>query len=329
MSAGGVRWVPRCQLCKQEAPSDKAGAGDLFDCARCGKYEITDSAQSVLKHGSYADDLWILSCVIRNANEGGQVPKLTTYNIPGLIASAPIPRSPLEVMDRLLLRFGRRRSEGHGFRKAVQLPVEEYTLYYLSDQEDLSYSLSALQSAGFLDALKIENRVARANVTVKGWERIAELQKITTDSWQAFVAMRFSPELERAFNDGISPALLETGYQPARVDRLQYNEKVDDKIIAELRRSGLVVADFTDHRGGVYFEAGFGMGRNIPVIYTCRADQIEQAHFDTRQYPHILWSDPSELRRMLIDRIRATLPTRLPLGSGTSNAVHQPGSPAA
>jgi hypothetical protein len=50
--------------------------------------------------------------------------------------------------------------------------------------------------------------------------------------------------------------------------------KVDDVIVAEIRRSRFLVADFTCEpgkvRGGVYFEAGFARGLNIPIIWTCR-----------------------------------------------------------
>jgi hypothetical protein len=49
---------------------------------------------------------------------------------------------------------------------------------------------------------------------------------------------------------------------------------VDDEIIAEIRRSRFLVADFTCEpekvRGGVYFETCFAMGLNIPIIWTCK-----------------------------------------------------------
>lgn len=40
----------------------------------------------------------------------------------------------------------------------------------------------------------------------------------------------------------------------------EHSNKIDDEIIGEIRRSAFIVADFTGHRGGVYFEAGFAMG---------------------------------------------------------------------
>ncbi len=89
---------------------------------------------------------------------------------------------------------------------------------------------------------------------------------------------------------------------------LEHNEKIDDRMIAEIRRSGLLVADLTGHRQNVYFEAGFAMGLGIPVIYTCREDEAsdDKVQFDTRQYKYIPWTDPADLRQKLRERIEAT-----------------------
>ncbi len=83
--------------------------------------------------------------------------------------------------------------------------------------------------------------------------------------------------------------------------------------MAEIRRSGLVVADFTGQRQGVYYEAGFARGIGITVIPTCREDETEKLHFDTRQYNHIVWKEPADLADQLHDRIAATA---LPKGWG-------------
>ena len=63
----------------------------------------------------------------------------------------------------------------------------------------------------------------------------------------------------------------------------------------------------TRARGGVYYEAGFAHGLNIPVIFSCRKDLIKKIHFDTRQYNHIEWTEPEELREKLKNRIAAQI----------------------
>jgi hypothetical protein len=67
------------------------------------------------------------------------------------------------------------------------------------------------------------------------------------------------------------------------------------------------VADFTGHRGGVYFEAGFAMGLGLPVFFTCRNTELEKLHFDVRQYNTIDWSDASDLSSRLQVRIEAVI----------------------
>lgn len=62
-------------------------------------------------------------------------------------------------------------------------------------------------------------------------------------------------------------------------------------------------------RGAVYFEAGFALGLGLQVIYTCRSDMLDELHFDTRQYPHIGWTDDAieSFRQNLENRIRASI----------------------
>ena len=144
----------------------------------------------------------------------------------------------------------------------------------------------------------------------EGWEKVDELSKSDPSSNQAFVAMWFNDDMRPAWVDGFVPALRATGFSPVRIDLVEHNDRIDDRIIAEIRNSALMVADFTGDRGGVYFEAGFAMGLNMPVIWACRDDYIDQLHFDTRQLNHIGWADPSDLRARLERRIAASIPGR-------------------
>src|SRR5271165_6192652 len=80
-----------------------------------------------------------------------------------------------------------------------------------------------------------------------------------------------------------------------RIDRKEHDGKIDDQIIAEIRRSAFVVADFSGHRGGVYYEAGFAHGIGRRVIFTCKQAEIDKLHFDIRQYNTILWTTPNEI----------------------------------
>ncbi len=119
--------------------------------------------------------------------------------------------------------------------------------------------------------------------------------------------MWFDPTLERPYEEGFKKAVEACGYDPMRVDLKEHNEKIDDTIIAEIRKSRFMIADFTGHRGGVYFEAGYALGMGLPVIWTCREGHKDDLHFDTRQYNHILWNDGEDLYEKLRRRIEATI----------------------
>jgi hypothetical protein len=135
---------------------------------------------------------------------------------------------------------------------------------------------------------------------------------------QCFVAMSFSEEMRSTFDQGIDVAVRNSGYEALRLDRSDDDGKVDDRIIAEMRRSAFMVADFTEHRGGVYYEAGFAHGLSLRVLFTCRKDHLDGLHFDVRQYDTIAWEAPADLADRLQNRILALF------GAGPHNPDAKP-----
>ncbi len=176
---------------------------------------------------------------------------------------------------------------------------------------EVSYLLKYLTDGGFIEITdRSSNAIKRhgAIVTVNGYGFIEEANA-TLDSTQAFVAMWFSEEMDDAYWKGIEPAIEGAGYKPLRIDLKPDVKKIDDEIFAEIRRSRFLVADMTQGndgaRGGVYFEAGLAEGLGLPVLYTCRRGRLEHLAFDTRQFYHLEWDTPDELRQKLATRIRA------------------------
>ena len=147
-------------------------------------------------------------------------------------------------------------------------------------------------------------------VTVDGRSHIEE-EKVNVDSAQGFIAMWFDDSMKAASRDGIEPAIVDAGYSPMRIDAKLDINKIDDEIVAQIRRSRFLVADCTHGdtkaRGSVYWEAGFAYGLGIEVIYTCRKDKAKDLPFDTRQFSHIIWETPADLRSQLKERVSARL----------------------
>ncbi len=182
------------------------------------------------------------------------------------------------------------------------------------DRSEVVYLASYLENRAWIESIHLARDSECPygyKVTVAGYSHVADLY-VNPDSSQCFVAMWFDDSMTEAYEKGIRSGIESAGYVPMRIDRKEdLIDKIDDAIIAEIRRSRFLVADFTHgeegSRGGVYYEAGFAYGLSIPVIYTCRKDKIGELHFDTRQINHIVWQTPSELHEQLTSRILAVI----------------------
>lgn len=175
---------------------------------------------------------------------------------------------------------------------------------------EVQYLIKYLKEAELVEDSAVMSSAA-LSITPKGYAHIAELDTHPSTSLEAFVAMWFDSSMQAAYEDGIQMGIIDAGFRSIRIDQVEHSNKIDDEIVASIRRARFLVADFTskrdEPRGGVYYEAGFAHGLGIPVIWTCRADMIDNIHFDTRQYNHITWQTPEELRARLKNRIEAVI----------------------
>lgn len=296
-----------CPVCDFDKPAFGPTPGQpdtlIVQCPRCGSYRISGTALATVPH--LQDERYKLSGVLRNASQNGQQLRVTSDNLDELMGQAPTTFSISRLIEGILLLVADRTIGAEHLRKHVLLEANDYPLFYLKSGDDFFHIVVMLRDLKLLDVRALVGSSLPVALTVAGWERVDRLQSTRGRPDRAFVAMSFDTSLDKAYSVGIEPALRSTGFDPIRIDRLPHNERIDDKILAEIRTSGLVVADFTLHRQGVYFEAGFSLGLSIPVIWCCREDELGRAHFDTRQYSHILWTDPANLCEQLEARIRA------------------------
>jgi hypothetical protein len=297
-----------CPICGNVGATRERAAGqdaERVSCPTCGQYDVTgpDAANLARPESFSEEDRWRLTWATRHASERGSTLRLPLGEVLRAAESVAEPRLPTEKLDLLLREIGsRKRTFGES---ATFDPEKEWPLIYARGPQEATRLLSALVALHWLN-MSVDGSVKV--LTLEGWKRLGDLPpQSAASSTKVFVAMWFDPEMKPAFDLGFRLALEALGYQPIRVDWQEYLGRVDDFIVASIRESTLLVADFTGHRGGVYFEAGFAMGLGIPVIFTCREDEIEGAHFDTRQYNHLVWKDPADLANKLRTRIEATV----------------------
>lgn len=297
-----------CPLCGQSAELTYHSQDLLVTvhCYRCGRYDteyswLQDNSEYAKKSSAY-----ILSGLTRRAHDAGNRLTITGENTDLLLDS--VSTSVLDQMNRCVEWLSRVQQ---GVAEYVTIhPDKDYPVVIARNRADFVQLIQWLQDEGLVEGNLYIGGQGDFHLTPNGWRKVEELRRTQPDSDQAFVAMWFDEKLNDVYNHGFKPALEATGFKPMKVDEEEHNGKIDDLIIAEIRRSGLVVADFTDNRGGVYFEAGFAMGLAIPVIWTCRDTDIDAVHFDTRQYNHIVWKDAEDLLIQLERRIEATIPGR-------------------
>ena len=279
--------------------SSRAGGAYLIDM------DAVDSAQSLRDEAKAR----LTTTLIDRRQQGDDVPLVTQKAIDAVSSSAPLP--VYERAERLL----RYLTTSIPIGSSVNLKWGDDFVLAISESgspEEVFEFLKYLEQNGWIECQYSLGGLARCTIKVDGYSVVETLAKQRSVS-QAFVAMWFDDETKGAYEAGISKAIVDTGYKDYRVDKDIVHSsdagKIDDTIIAEIRRSRFVVADFTHGekgiRGSVYYEAGFAHGLGIPVIYSCRQDQIKELHFDTRQYYHIAWTTPEELQEALEKRILA------------------------
>jgi DNA-binding PadR family transcriptional regulator len=217
------------------------------------------------------------------------------------------PKKASEFLNRALLNLSRLPT-----RPFEVIKFDEYFLYIFTPSLKAGNAfLRELAEQGFIRFNEVAGGLQRDrfSLTTKFWETVENLQKIEVGNKRAFVAMWFDKSMDDYYEDGIKKAIEDAGYVPIRIDLKEFNNKICDELIAEIKRSKFLIADFSGLRSGVFFEAGFAKGLGREVIFIVRKTDVEKLkeHFDTRQYNHIVYDSPEDLRKKLFNRIGATI----------------------
>jgi nucleoside 2-deoxyribosyltransferase len=315
MTEGKAQTCPVCKLNDDQIVSENAGDFGRFhriNCPRCKGFTITNIAQSTLPGLDIGPKL---SAWIRNRNEQyAEVPQITTDTIKDLQAGFP-DYGPRE-KQIILLQNIVRNTEYPG--KPVKIvPKYDIPLAWASSQEEFMYYIISLIDRNLLrnigrgekvhwnlyNELIYDSSGFSVAITPDGWNYLEQHERHIEERTQAFVAMSFSEDLKPIWEGPIYNAITKAGYKPYRVDAEPHIDRIDFKIISEIKNSRFLIADVTEHKLGVYFEAGYALGLGLPVIWSVRKDYLHKVHFDTRQYNHIVWEESEDLEKNLYDFI--------------------------
>jgi hypothetical protein len=291
-----------CEICSTPTATSY---GVNFDgvhqnCPRCGEFKISGSGCSIMRQAMGHRRRALLSGWVHQQNESGSVPIITADVIKSVLQ-----RSIPSVSDRAnsLLKEAERGLEGLGGTFNIN-DLRFISATYSDGQADVGYLVSALMDAGLIKAHGAGGLFA---ITPAGHMKLDESRSRPSVSSQGFVAMWFDGKLNDAYENGFQVGVMNAGYNPLRIDKVEHVNRIDDEIIRQINASRFIVADFTGHRGGVYFEAGYALGINIPVFWTCQKEDMGALHFDIRQFNCIDWTTPQDLSMRLTARIEAVL----------------------
>lgn len=293
-----------CEICAEEraTPVEVTGGYDGIAqrCPRCGDFKLSGSVLPAIRKLSREERVKLSGWTYHQTSVG-EIPEITSYNLKGIL-SLPIP-GIIERADRLL-NLAARLTEELGGEFDLNIPAF-IAATYSNDWDEVYYLAKFYHDQGYI------NMIASGvnQVSPGGYLRLEEISSRISGSNQGFVAMWFEEKTQVAFDAGFEPAIRKAGYSPFRIDRHEHINMIDDEIIAQIKKSRFLVADFTGQRGGVYFEAGFALGLNIPVFWTCYKEEIKNLHFDVRQFNCIDWETPEDLFLRLRNRIEAVVGT--------------------
>jgi nucleoside 2-deoxyribosyltransferase len=183
--------------------------------------------------------------------------------------------------------------------------------FFLENRNEYQSILSEFEKKGLIERIDLlksggDTFFKSLRFTHDGLDHVEELLSQGPQSKIGFVAMSFSDDL-REVRAAVKKAIEGAGYEPLIVDEVHNpsDKTIPDRIFSSIRQAKFCVADFSQHKHGVYFEAGFALGLGRPVIYTCSQQDFEKAHFDIKQLQHIIYSSPQELEERLRDKIVA------------------------
>ena len=273
-----------------------------------GQYVITRHATIIVQDNEF-DDLQrarLTTKLIDMRQRGIEWPEVT----PELVEEAKNATAlPIHQRADRLLRFlvESKDSVAASFIVAANTP-EAFAWSESVDWRDVGYFVRYLVRSGWLEGTILQGGAFEGQVSIEGHRRVTELT-INRDSSQAFVAMWFDESVAEVQRDGIEAGIKDAGFNALAINSKEHINRIEDEVIAEIRRSRFLVADFTHGtdgvRGSVYYEAGFAHGLGLPVIFTCQEGAT--LHFDTSHYNHIFWNDTSDLREKLKNRILAVI----------------------
>ena len=321
----------KCLICNSSTINhgqNREYHSDEIDCSKCGKYYRMHGFEVDLELELDKSAFYKVSSWIREQNDEFNItPKIDEEKFNEILE---MKEKTIQEQFDLMMLFLKTLPESIELKDSESYKITMMHMGVDSDEEVVRYCNEALLKCWMKDYVEFNKFTQKAidmgfiegeavnqlnqfefnNLTFDGLQYLESLGQPNKSSKSIFVAFNFTdPTVSKAFNESVKEAIEELGFTYTIVNQnsTEHDKAISDEIIAKLKSSRIVIADFTNHRNSVYFEAGFAMGMKIPIIWTCKEGHEDELSFDTRQYPHLEWKDGEDLKKQISDRIQVII----------------------
>lgn len=292
--------------------------GNKYECPICGNYSISGSVLAGVRSKQsrvFYKKLASVAAALKLRGQDGYVvasfsaPTKKTFTFQNLLDM--FPQNFMEQLDGTLWNIAQ--LAHFSPLESFNFPEEKKFCAYTDNFEDVIKLLNLLKERGdiyFVPARPKADTIPQVHLTLQGYEYVRKMQLGQGAGTRAFVAMWFPKDNSlQPFRDAVNDAITLAGYKCVIADEYEHNNFIMDTVLNLIDGSKFVIADFTclpekkgksgkienGVRGGVYFEAGYAMGKGKPVIMTCSDDvkSDSRRHFDIAQFKTTFWNAQS------------------------------------
>ncbi|MBM7563279.1 hypothetical protein [Paenibacillus sacheonensis] len=292
--------MKRCLFCESLVQVKHKGGSEWFMnclCSPSGAYGLKDDSYEPFRQLSYADKrsvFPILSAYIREMSDREEIVVISFDEREAILQSPLIPLTTEEKGLRLL-RYLHRHADG---------PNEPVVINQFSQSFNLTYSLNLQELVYIAEKLKEDGMIERIGstfrLTEKGWLE-ADSNASGKSYKPCFVLLPVGEDgMAQDWTETVFPRLLQLGYAPKLFSYGGPRSVADTPVqeaMQEMLKCQLVIADITAPEAETWMYAGYAIGNEIPVAWTCRSKS--SADSQPAGVRPIVWDDAEQLAGQL------------------------------
>lgn len=297
----------------------------------CNPYLIIEGNEAVLIDGGNRNDFsTVMLKILRTGLEPSQITRLIYQHYdPDLCGSLPqletiirndslriishaenlaeiaYPKNLSDKIDRIILNLYRI-NPSYGYTFCMDASIARAFFAETAQEEECIGIAYLMEELEYL----FQANDGGYRIAAKGWQRIDELLRQSSEKRQAFIAMAFKQETQK-IREAFKKSIVAAGYTPLAIDEKEHNNQIVPEIFDEIGKSSFLVMDVTEPNYGAYYEAGYALGKGKQVIICCQEAAFKnfdsRPHFDIAQKSMIVWQTEEELVERLKKRIIATM----------------------